>query len=403
MFGQSAPSSFLLPRLERVISGPGTLETLPPELDRYGSRRAVIVTGATLGGSPLVARVAAMLQNRCVSVFTGARQHVPASTVAALLQAMQAVEADSLVSVGGGSPIDTAKCAVHALITGRVPRTAETRGQGGDNSPRLPDSVVRGSADAPVHVAIPTTLSAGEFTDVAGMTDEGTLIKHARRDTRLAPRSVITDPVLTLETPEWLWAASGIRALDHAIETLYSHAPHVISQTLAARAIQMLVTHLPLSVRGAAEDILPQRSACQMAAWLAVFGVTNAGFGLSHVLGHQIGPRWNVPHGVTSAVMLPHAMRFMAEAAPSRFAEIARALDVPFDGDNPRPSALACADRTAEFISRFGLPARLSDAGVPRDGLAPVAGLVSALMQDADVVARPVNPEDVESILAAAY
>ena len=381
-------ADFLLPRLERVISGPGTIETLPVELDRYGCRRAVIVTGATLGASPLVARVSAVLGNGCASVFTGARQHVPGSTVAALLHAIHAVDADCLVSLGGGSPIDTAKCAVHALIASPA---AEIR------SPRPDD------AGVPIHIAIPTTLSAGEFTDVAGMTDEATRIKHALRHPRLAPRTVIADPVLTLETPQWLWAASGIRALDHAIETLYASRPHVISQSLAARAIQMLVTHLPRSIQGAADDILPHRAACQMAAWLAVFGVTNVGFGLSHVLGHQVGPRWNVPHGVTSAVMLPHAMRFMAEAVPSRFAEIARSLDVPFHPDDPRQSALACADRTAAFIARFGLPAHLRDVGVPRAGLAQIAALVSNLMSDTDVVPRPVSQTDVESVLTSAY
>jgi alcohol dehydrogenase len=209
--------------------------------------------------------------------------------------------------------------------------------------------------------------------------------------------------MLTRGTPTWLWAACGIRALDHAVETLYSPAPHVISQTLAERAIEMIVTHLPPSIEGEANDILPHREACQMAAWLAVFGVTNAGFGLSHVLGHQVGPRWNVPHGVTSAVMLPHAMRFMAEAAPSRFATIARALDVPFESGDPRPSALACADRTAEFVAQFGLPARLRDTGVPRDGLAPIAALVAHLMSDAHAVKRPIAPRDVESVLNAAY
>ena len=366
---------FTLPRLERVIAGAGTIDALPAELDRYGCRRAVVVTGATVGRSSLVGRVTAMLQDRCASVFTDARQHVPAGTVQALLHAMQGVEADCLVSLGGGSPIDTAKCAVHAFLGNTVP----------------------------THIAIPTTLSAGEFTDVAGITDEATRIKHALRDPRLAPRVVIADPEATLETPDWLWAASGVRALDHAIETLYSDRPHAISEALATRAIEMLVRHLPPSIDGPAAERLAHRGECQMAAWLAVFGVTNAGFGLSHVLGHQIGPRWNVPHGVTSAIVLPHAMRFMAAAAPSRFSAIARAFAVPFDVDDPARAALACADRTSALIARFGLPVRLRDASVPRDRLREIASLVSELMTRADVVTSPVSRTDVESVLTAAY
>jgi alcohol dehydrogenase len=363
-----------------------------------------------------------MLQDRLATVFTGARQHVPAGTVQALLQTMREVDADSLVSVGGGSPIDTAKCAVHALIAGDAQSTTEDAGRTTGPARRTtgPARRTTGPArrttaskklrdkkpprrDLPIHIAIPTTLSAGEFTDVAGMTDEGTHIKHALRDSRLAPRTVIADPVLTLETPEWLWAGSGVRALDHAIETLYSNTRHPISEPLAARAIEMLAAHLPRSIHGPEDERLAHRGECQMAAWLAVFGVTNAGFGLSHVLGHQIGPRWNVAHGVTSAIMLPHVMRFMADAVPSRFSAIARAFGVPFDAVDEKRAALACAARTAALIAQLGLPHRLRDVSVPRDELDEIAGLVSGLMARAHVVPRPVSGADVAAILAAAY
>jgi alcohol dehydrogenase class IV len=312
---------FVLPRLERVIAGPGTVDRLSVELDGYGCRRAIVVTGATLGGSALVDRVRSALGDRCRAVFSGVRQHVPSGTVLALLAAVREHDADCLVSFGGGSPIDTAKGAVHALLTPR-------------------DGGASGRGECLLHVALPTTLSAGEFTDVAGITDETTRIKHGVFDARLVPRTVIADPELTVDTPDWLWAASGMRALDHAVESLYSSRHHPISDALAVRAIEMLVEHLPGSMRGAVDERLARRGECQMAAWLAVFGMTNAGFGLSHVLGHQIGPRWNVAHGVTSSIMLPHAMRFMADAAPGRFASIARAFCVPFDAGSPEAAAL---------------------------------------------------------------
>ena len=108
---------------------------------------------------------------------------MPASSVAELVGLMRQREADGLVSFGGGSPIDTAKLAVHAGLA---------------SGERLP------------HVAIPTTLSAGEFTSVAGITDDDTRTKRAVHDTRLAPRIVIADPAVTLATPAWLWAASGV-------------------------------------------------------------------------------------------------------------------------------------------------------------------------------------------------
>lgn len=371
---------FTLPRLERVISGPGTHERLSAELDRSGCSRVVIVTGRTIGRLPLLERIVGHLGTRCRSVFTDARQHVPSSTVTALLQVVRETDADSLVSLGGGSPIDTVKAAVHQLLASA-------------------DGGRRG--DGPIHIAIPTTLSAGEFTDVAGMTDETTRIKHALLDPRLAPRTVIADPEVTLDTPSWLWAASGIRALDHAIETLYAGRRHPLSAPLAERGLAMLLQHLPASIDVAQEDVLARRGECQMAAWLSVFGMTNAGFGLSHVIGHQLGPRWKVAHGVTSAIVLPHAMRFMAGVAPERFEAIARAFRVPDDG--PRERARTCADRAAAFVAQFGLPSRLRDVAVPREGLTAIAALVADLMSRAHAVPHAVAEADVAGVLEAAY
>jgi alcohol dehydrogenase len=374
---------FALPRLERVIAGPGTHASLAAEVERYGCSRVVVVTGTTVGASPVLARTVEQLGSRCSAVFTGARQHVPSGSVTALLQVMRESDADCLVSLGGGSPIDTAKAAVQATLPPRSP---------GDRT-----------AGGLVHIAIPTTLSAGEFTDVAGITDETTRIKHALFDTRLAPRTVIADPLVTLDTPAWLWAASGIRALDHAIETLYADVRHPISEPLAERGLERLIEHLPRSIEGPADELVARRGECQLAAWQAVFGVTNAGFGLSHVLGHQIGPRWNVAHGVTSAIVLPHVMRFMAEAAPDRFAAIARVLAVTGEGSEPRRIALACADRIAAFIAQFGLALRLRDVAVPRDELGAIAALVADLMSRAHAVPRPVTRDDVAAVLTAAY
>src|SRR5262249_19394093 len=153
---------------------------------------------------------------------------------------------------------------------------------------------------------------------------------------------------------------------DHAVEAIYSVRHHPVGDTMAARGLALIVEHLLPSIRasgdeGARARRLDHRLQCQMAAWLSVYGMTNAGFGLSHALGHQIGPRWNVPHGFTSCITLPHAMRFMADRAPERFGPIAAGLGLPFDVDRPRDSARACADRVAAFIAQFDVPRRLRD------------------------------------------
>jgi alcohol dehydrogenase class IV len=129
----------------------------------------------------------------------------------------------------------------------------------------------------------------------------------------------------------------------------------------------------------------------------------NTRFGISHLLGHQIGPRWNVPHGVTSCITLPHAMRFMAGVAPARFGPIAEGFGIPFDPEHPQDGALACADRTAQFIARFDVPHTLKDAGVPREEIGDIVGTVAHELERMAVVDRPLMQAEIVGILEAAY
>ena len=311
-------------------------------------------------------------------MFTGARQHVPSSAVAELAGILDARRADCVISFGGGSPIDAAKAAVHLQLSA-----------GRDGGAGLP------------HVAVPTTLSAGEFTAVAGITDEGTLVKHAVVDPRLAPRVVVLDPELSVATPQWLWAASGMRARrSRRRDALRQPPPSGVRRRRPRHALAALVAQLPRSLDAGA---LTDRLHCQTAAWMSVQGIAYAGLGLSHALGHQIGPRWNVPHGVTSCITLPHAMRAIAGRAPERFPAIAAALGVAFDVEQPAPGAHACADAVAALVTRLGLPARLRDVGVPQGELEAVAAVVHDVMTHHPRVGLDVSLDEVAAVLAAAY
>ena len=161
--------------------------------------------------------------------------------------------------------------------------------------------------------------------------------------------------------------------------------------------------HLPASIKTSGEETLARRGYCQMAAWFSIFGGLNTRFGVSHALGHQIGPKWDVAHGVTSCITMPHVMRFMAGIAPDRFGPIAEGLGVRFDVSNPHPGALACAERVARFIAQFDVPRRLKDAGVPHNEIAQVAAPVLDEVERSKVVDRPVTREDIVSLLEAAY
>jgi alcohol dehydrogenase len=371
----STSGEFRFVRIESVIYGAGTVRALGRELERRGCKRALIVTGATLGSSKLLAAVREAAGAAYGGVFSGATQHVPASTVDALAAEARRVEADALVSFGGGSPIDCAKAAAMRLMGAREI----------------------------VHIALPTTLSAAEFTPFGGVTDEKTREKGGVGDPRLQPRVVILDPELTTATPAWLWASTGMRALDHAVECSYSTRHQPLSDVLAARAIAMLTEHLRPSLAAAGAEELEHRVRCQLAAWYSIFGATNTRSGISHALGHQIGPFWNVPHGITSCITLPHVMRFMAGVAAERFGPIAEGFGIRFDVASARAAALECADRAARFIAQFEVPTRLRDVGVPREEIGRIAQTVLAEVERAGVVGRKITVQDLIALLEAAY
>jgi len=372
---QAPTGEFNLSRLERVIYGPGKIAALKDEMERRGLKRAVVVTTDVVAALPILQDVTGALGDKCASVFTGIVQHVPRGTVNELQKEIERADADSLVSLGGGSPIDSTKVAMYGLLDRREM----------------------------VHIAVPTTLSAAEYTHAGGVTDESTRVKSGVYDMRVLPRTVINDPLLTLATPDWLWVSTGTRALDHAIECAYAIRHQPISDALAAKSIALFVDHLKPSIATQGDEQLAHRGHCQFAAWYSIYGAMNTRFGLSHLLGHQIGPRWNVPHGVTSCITLPHAMRFMAEIAAERFGPVAEGYKIPFDPANPKPAALQCADRTAEFIGQFDVPTRLRDAGVPRDEIGSIVGPITHELEHNGVMDRPMTEQEVLALLETCY
>jgi len=372
---QAPAGEFNLSRLERVIYGPGKIAALNDEMERRDLHRALVVTTDVVAELPILKDVTGALGSRCAGVFAGVVMHVPRKTTELLQREIERMNADSLVSFGGGSPIDSSKVAAYGLLPGREL----------------------------IHMAVPTTLSAAEYTHAGGVTDESTRVKSGVYDPRVLPRTVINDPKLTLATPDWLWVTTGMRALDHAIECAYAIRHQPISDALASKSIALLTEHLPASIRTAGEEQLAHRGQCQVAAWFSIYGAMNTRFGLSHFLGHQIGPRWNVPHGVTSCITLPNSMRFMAAIAPERFGPIAEGYKIPFDPENPKPAALACADRTAEFIAQFDVPKTLHAAGVPRDEIGQIVAPIAHELEHQGVVDRPISEKEVLELLESVY
>ncbi|HTW38225.1 MAG TPA: iron-containing alcohol dehydrogenase [Steroidobacteraceae bacterium] len=386
---------FMLTRLEKVISGAGSIERVGAELERRGVQRVLLVTSASLGRSRLLEPVRRALGSRCETVYERAAQHAPAGRVRELSALLERAASDAVVSFGGGSVIDSAKVAIASRLAGR-----DMTREGGALDFARAFTQARGPGF--VHIAVPTTLSAGAFTPGGGVTDESTRVKHAVIDPRLQPCVVIHDPELCVETPDELWITTGIRVLDHAIEALYAKRAHPLSSALAVRAIRMIREHLPQSL-GATPSQVAHRGECLDAAWLSLYGAFSTGLGLSHALGHQIGPAWDVPHGLTSCIALVPAMRFLAQVVPERFAEVAEGLGIEFDPARARAGALACADRVASFIAGFRVPTKLRELGIERSRLHDIAEAVRAELETFDALERMITVEEIRGLLDEAY
>lgn len=312
--------------------GPGALFELGAEVSRGGGSRVVLVTSATLRAtSTWVDQAVAELEGHHLATFSEVGEHTPASAVAQLQDLLEQTGADCVVSLGGGSVIDGVKAAIHR----------------------------RGPAGI-LHVAVPTTLSGAEFTPTAGVTEEETRLKRGLRDPAAAPAIVLLDPEVTLATPARLWLSSGIRALDHAVETLWAPEDDPLAALLVQAAIPQLRSALPNCQRDPEDSGARHRA--QLGAWWAAVGLAGSTMGPSHQLGRLLGATFGVPHGITSCVFLPATIGWQLARDPSLVAPLCEPFGVRI------PAAVAPACR--EFIAGLGLPTDLAGAGVGEESVA---------------------------------
>jgi alcohol dehydrogenase class IV len=330
----------------------------------------MVVTGESIAtGTDLLWYAEQLLGPRHAASYCGARAHVPTATVEEAVALAHEAGIDCVVSLGGGSPIDLAKAVAHR--------------------PALDEEA---PAAAPLlHYAVPTTLSAGAFTHSYGVTDEAVGVKRAAGDPRLAPRAVFLDPEMTLATPMPLWLSTGVKALDHAVEGFLSPGHHPVTDALQLEAIRLLCRSLPRTMDDPSD--LDARERCLVGSWMSLFSAATVRGGLSHALGHQLGGRCGVPHGVTSCITLPHVLRFLAPDTNGRQAMLLDAF---------RAAALDAAspgDAVAMLVTRLGLPACLRDAGVSETDIEPVARAAFEEMRGRQTP-RPLDgPEQLAALL----
>jgi alcohol dehydrogenase class IV len=348
--------------LDRVIFGTPAATALQQEVQLRGAKRVFVVTGRTLNQrTELIKQATAGITNHIVGIFDACTEHTPRDSVIALAQALRAANADLIVSIGGGTVIDTVKIALVCLAENleRVEQLDDWHmSVNADGTLRVP--VVR---EPPCRqITVPTTLSGAEFSDLAGGTDTRTGVKHGFTGRFIGSASVILDPAMTLATPDQLWLSTGIRAIDHAVEALCAVNAQPFTDALALRALGLLQT----SLRRYMTDPQDQeaRLSGQMGAWLAATSIRRVHYGASHGLGHALGADSGVPHGITSCVLLPSVMRYNQAYCVQALKEIAAAF-----GDASQPAA----DQLQALIAELKLPTRISQLSVARERLPIIA------------------------------
>lgn len=390
-------TTYAYPATERVLYGAGALAGLAEQCDALGARRVAVLTTPSLRGTALLDQVVTGLGPRVAGVLDRSVQHVPLATVSEALAEVRALAPDALVTVGGGSVIDGAKAVAAALGAG-FKDAHDLLAHRIELTPAMTLAFEPLPGTPPPQLAVPTTLSAAEYDGIFGMTHEHT--KGLYADPGLAPKVVVLDPAATRHTPERLWAASGIRALDHAVEIFLSRSPTPVTDAVALRAVELLAEHLPRTVvPGGGDDA--DRLACQQASWLSMLGVDNVTLGLCHGIGHQIGARCGVPHGETSCVMLPTVLAEMVDVTPARMARLALALGEAADGRGEPALAAALPARVRAFVAGLGLPTTLTEVGVTE---ADVPALAKDAVEDFVVAFAPIDvtEADVVRLLHAA-
>ncbi|MDF2898206.1 MAG: putative alcohol dehydrogenase [Rhodococcus erythropolis] len=356
---------FEMPRVETVVQGVGAVREIGNELDRRGLRRVFLVTGRSVSSGDAFAKLAADLGDRVVGTFNRIQAHNPVEGIVDLIHEARGADADAFVAVGGGSPVDAAKLAAIGLAEGSESVEDLSRNYLIFEYPTTIKQRPLTGTPMPVF-AVPTTLSAAEWDGFAGSVDHARDTKDLTVYLEATPQVVFLDPEFCAHTPRDLWATTGVRALDHAVETAYAKNAHPFTTALANGALALLAENLPKSVQDPHDYDAALK--CQEAAWMSIIGVHNVSLGLSHAIGHQLGAV-GIPHGVTSCIMLPHVMRFLEPATSAEQSRMAESL-ARVQGDN---EVLSAADRLERILDELKVPRRVSDFGVGREKMDGVA------------------------------
>ena len=339
----------------RVVFGDGTVSELGLECKRLGIERAIIVTDRVMRErTDVVARVEKALGARLGGVYDGVIPDTGVEVIDDGARLAKERGCDGLVSVGGGSAIDTAKGMAIVMTEG--------------GSIRDHQGASRLSRRQTPHIAVPTTAGTGsEVSLYIVVKDARAHEKMHFMDDRIIPDAAILDPSVTLAMPAQLTAATGMDALTHAIEAYTSVNKNPVADGLALQAIKLIARFVPAAVATPSDKIA--RGQMLIAANIAGLAFNSTGVGLVHAMAHVVGARHGVHHGTANAICLPHVIRFNADELGSCYRDVAEALGVDARDLGDEMAGEAAAQAVAQLNTRIGLPPRLRDVGVPEGDL----------------------------------
>ncbi|KAL1409408.1 hypothetical protein Q8F55_003391 [Vanrija albida] len=318
--------------IPRTIFGQGTLKQVAAEIERLNCKRVLLITQDNERQLALAHQVRDIIGEANVAgICADAVMHTPEEVTTKALAYAQSIKADGLVSLGGGSTVGLAKAL--AVRTGWP------------------------------HVAVPTTYAGSEATPVLGETVNG--LKTTRSDPKILPNTIVYDVDLTLSMPAFLTFPSGINALAHCVEALYSATINPIIEGVGLSGISQLWRAL-LKIKDVPEDV-DARADALGGAWAAGVCLAHVGMGLHHKLCHTLGGSFGLPHAETHTVVLPHAMGYNYSAAKDAMGKIEHAIGT----SEKAPQAFW------DFEKKLGTPTSLKELGLKKEDLAKAADIAS--------------------------
>jgi alcohol dehydrogenase len=374
----------------RVIAGQDLIDSTGFEFMKEGASRTLIVTDEVIRDTGLVSRVEAGLTGgglTVAGVFDDVPQDSEVAVVAACADAARELDADSFCAVGGGSVIDTTKAAnLSFSYEGDL-----VDWEGVFALPREDDGMGRPLPRAPM-AAIPTTAGTGsESSPVAVIKDREREIKIFILDWPLAPDLAILDPATTETLPARLAAATGMDALTHAIEGVTSTewSPH--GDAYSFEAIRLIRDNLERAVEDTTDA--DARGNMLVAANIAIAPTGMGATGIVHSMSHPCGARYGAHHGMANAICLPWVIEFNAQGGEEigdRYRAVCEGLGVEASG-SAADVASVLADHVRGLVARIGLPTRLSEVGVPEEGIPQLA---ADAMGDGATLPNPREPSE---------